>query len=218
METVVAEEKVPPSLPRLGSPAPDFEADTTHGTIRLEDFRGSWLILFSHPADFTPVCTREACAFRDRYDDLAPRLADMARILPTVPERAPGPGVVNAQHSVAGGEREPAPSRIDPQSPELAAIHAPRVDALVVVSGRNVVGLFTQHDLTTAVAGGADVEDESVAEWMTESPDTFPPDMAVNEAVAWLMETGYRHLPVMGDGKLLGIVGIRDLMWALAQD
>lgn len=92
------------------------------------------------------------------------------------------------------------------------------VDALVVVSGRNVVGLFTQHDLTTAVAGGADVEDESVAEWMTESPDTFPPDMAVNEAVAWLMETGYRHLPVMGDGELLGIVGIRDLMWALAQD
>ncbi|HSF87599.1 MAG TPA: CBS domain-containing protein [Acidimicrobiia bacterium] len=92
------------------------------------------------------------------------------------------------------------------------------VDALVVVSGRNVVGLFTQHDLTAAVAGGADVEDESVAEWMTESPDTFPPDMAVNEAVAWLMETGYRHLPVMGDGELLGIVGIRDLMWALAQD
>ena len=57
-----------------------------------------------------------------------------------------------------------------------------------------------------------------MSDWMTESPDTFPPDMSVDEAVAWLMETGYRHLPVMGDGELLGIVGIRDLMWALAQD
>ena len=92
------------------------------------------------------------------------------------------------------------------------------VDALAVVSGRNVVGLFTQHDLTSAVADGADTDEESVADWMTEAPDTFPPDMAVDEAVAWLMETGYRHLPVMGDGELLGIVGIRDLMWALAQD
>ncbi len=92
------------------------------------------------------------------------------------------------------------------------------VDALAVVSGRSVVGLFTQHDLTTAVADGADAEEETIADWMTEAPDTFPPDMEVEEAVAWLMETGYRHLPVMGDGELLGIVGIRDLMWALAQD
>jgi peroxiredoxin (alkyl hydroperoxide reductase subunit C) len=52
-----------PSLPRLGSPAPQFEAVTTLGTLKLEDFRGSWLVMFSHPADFTPVCTTEFVAF-----------------------------------------------------------------------------------------------------------------------------------------------------------
>ena len=52
-----------PSFPRLGMPAPPFQAETTHGTLRLEDFKGGWLILFSHPADFTPVCTTEFVAF-----------------------------------------------------------------------------------------------------------------------------------------------------------
>ena len=56
---------VPPptvALPRLGEPAPAFEADTTQGRLSLEDFRGSWVVLFSHPADFTPVCTTEFVA------------------------------------------------------------------------------------------------------------------------------------------------------------
>jgi peroxiredoxin (alkyl hydroperoxide reductase subunit C) len=61
------------SLPRLGDPAPDFEAVTTHGTIRLEDYKGSWLVLFSHPADFTPVCTTEFMAFAEIYEELQKR-------------------------------------------------------------------------------------------------------------------------------------------------
>lgn len=52
-----------PAMPRLNEPAPDFEALTTHGVRRLSDYRGRWLVLFSHPADFTPVCTTEFMAF-----------------------------------------------------------------------------------------------------------------------------------------------------------
>lgn len=58
------------TMPRLGMPAPQFEAQTTHGTIRLEDYKGNWLILFSHPADFTPVCTTELMAFAKMQPEL----------------------------------------------------------------------------------------------------------------------------------------------------
>jgi peroxiredoxin (alkyl hydroperoxide reductase subunit C) len=46
-------------VPRLGDIAPDFTARTTMGNVKLSDFRGRWLVLFFHPADFTPVCTSE---------------------------------------------------------------------------------------------------------------------------------------------------------------
>jgi len=56
------------TLPRMNEPAPDFEAKTTHGPKSLADYKGKWLILFSHPADFTPVCTTEFMAFAKNYE------------------------------------------------------------------------------------------------------------------------------------------------------
>jgi peroxiredoxin 2/4 len=51
-------------MPRIGDPAPSFTAVTTQGTIHFpNDFQGKWVILFSHPADFTPVCTSEFMTF-----------------------------------------------------------------------------------------------------------------------------------------------------------
>jgi len=58
-----------PSFPRLNEPAPAFDAPTTHGRKTLEDYRGKWLILFSHPADFTPVCTTEFMGFARHHDE-----------------------------------------------------------------------------------------------------------------------------------------------------
>jgi peroxiredoxin (alkyl hydroperoxide reductase subunit C) len=71
------EEKKEIHLPLLGDPAPDFEAVTTFGTLRLSDFKGSWLVLFSHPADFTPVCTTEFIAFAEIYDELKKRNTEL---------------------------------------------------------------------------------------------------------------------------------------------
>ena len=58
-----------PALPRLGDAAPEFEAETTHGVMGLEDFKGRWLVFFSHPMDFTPVCTSEFIAFAKKYEE-----------------------------------------------------------------------------------------------------------------------------------------------------
>jgi len=71
----MAEETV--GLPVLGQPAPDFEALTTHGVLRLSDFRGMWLVLFSHPADFTPVCTTEFIAFAQLYEEFKKRNVEL---------------------------------------------------------------------------------------------------------------------------------------------
>jgi peroxiredoxin 2/4 len=63
--------------PVLGQKAPDFEAQTTQGTLRLSDYKGTWLILFSHPADFTPVCTTEFIAFSEIYEELKKRNVEL---------------------------------------------------------------------------------------------------------------------------------------------
>jgi len=58
---------------RIGDFAPDFEARSTLGPIRLSDYKGRWLVLFSHPADFTPVCTTEFVELAKASDEFAKR-------------------------------------------------------------------------------------------------------------------------------------------------
>ena len=67
METV---ETTLTQMPRIGDQAPDFEAMTTKGPIKLSEFASDkWIIMFSHPADFTPVCTTEMSGFAQRKSE-----------------------------------------------------------------------------------------------------------------------------------------------------
>ena len=59
-------------FPVIGEKFPEVEVKTTHGTIKLPNYyveKGKWFVLFSHPADFTPVCTTEFVGFQKRYDE-----------------------------------------------------------------------------------------------------------------------------------------------------
>jgi len=64
-------------FPQLNKPAPEFSARTTHGNKKLSDYKGKWLILFSHPADFTPVCTTEFIAFSKHHDEFKQEGAEL---------------------------------------------------------------------------------------------------------------------------------------------
>jgi len=65
-KTNMEEEK---SMPLIGEKFPDMEVQTTHGRKKLpEEYKGKWFVLFSHPADFTPVCTTEFVAFQRRFE------------------------------------------------------------------------------------------------------------------------------------------------------
>ncbi len=57
------------NMPLLGDDFPELHVQSTHGPLNIPgDFKGKWFVLFSHPADFTPVCTTEFVAFQKRYD------------------------------------------------------------------------------------------------------------------------------------------------------
>lgn len=87
--------------------------------------------------------------------------------------------------------------------------------SLAVIEGMNLLGLVTERDIRRAVANGTDLE-TPVSSVMSDDPDTFDPDLDVWDAATWIAESGYRHLPVVGDdGDLLGVVSIRDLLKAL---
>jgi thioredoxin-dependent peroxiredoxin len=67
-------------MPKVGDIAPDFELPGTDGDFKLSDHRGERVVLLFYPGDFTPVCTKQFCSYRDRQDDLAALAATVVGI------------------------------------------------------------------------------------------------------------------------------------------
>jgi len=84
------------------------------------------------------------------------------------------------------------------------------VGAVVVLDGDSIAAILTERDVMKAVAAGQDGT-APVTDWMTRHPDTIEPDDTTDHAASLMIHGGFRHLPVVEDGKVVGIVSIRDL-------
>jgi citrate synthase len=86
------------------------------------------------------------------------------------------------------------------------------VGSVVVVDGARPIGILTERDLIRFAAAGGEAAGTKVSEWMTEDPDVVAPGLDAAEALASLTSHGYRHIPVVDAGGLVGVVSLRDLM------
>lgn len=91
------------------------------------------------------------------------------------------------------------------------------VGALAVESEESLQGIFTERDLLHACAENADLDIALVEDWMTPYPDAFGPEMSVGTAATWMLAAGYRHLPVVEGNKVIGVISIKDILWAMTE-
>ena len=91
------------------------------------------------------------------------------------------------------------------------------VGAVVVLEGDRLAGILTERDLLRAVAQGYR-EDACVGDWMTRHPETIESSDATDHAAALMIHGGFRHLPVVDEGRVVGILSIRDLMRVALED
>jgi CBS domain-containing protein len=104
-----------------------------------------------------------------------------------------------------------------PLAEVAAQMVAREVGAVLVLNGSALAGILTERDVLRAVARGIR-EDAVVSDWMTADPETIEPDETTDHAATLMMHGGFRHLPVVERGEVVGIVSIRDLMRLVLAD
>jgi CBS domain-containing protein len=91
------------------------------------------------------------------------------------------------------------------------------VGAVLVLDGERLEGILTERDLMRAVAGGYS-DEARVFEWMTRHPETIDATDETDHAASLMIHGGFRHLPVVDEGRVAGIISIRDLMRVALHD
>jgi CBS domain-containing protein len=91
------------------------------------------------------------------------------------------------------------------------------VGSVVVLDYGRLIGILTERDVLRAVAGRVHSSEARVREWMTADPITVGEDASAADAAQTMLEHGFRHLPVVADGRAVGIVSIRDVAeWGMS--
>jgi CBS domain-containing protein len=85
------------------------------------------------------------------------------------------------------------------------------VGAVLVMDGSDLAGILTERDVLRAVAAGIE-EKTVVSDWMTRDPDTMAPDDTTQHAAVLMIHGGFRHMPLVEGGEVVGMLSIRDLM------
>lgn len=126
-----------------------------------------------------------------------------------------------AAQRTAGDVMQPALSTVKPDDHVAAAAYLMKhahATALVIVDdedARRPLGLITEADIVRAVADGKDVNDVRIRDLMTTRPTVITAATTVRDAAESMLAGHFRHLPVVNDGRLIGIVDIRDVCRAL---
>ena len=95
------------------------------------------------------------------------------------------------------------------EAAELMSIH--HVGAVLIVVDGALHGIFTERDIVRALAAEHDAAHHTAADWMSRDPITLRPDATISEARDRMLAEGFRHIPVLDDGRVVGIVSLRDL-------
>jgi len=95
---------------------------------------------------------------------------------------------------------------------EAASLMAQRrVGSTLVVDGQRLLGIFTERDIVKALSQDASATHQAIGHWMTRNPQTISSDATVDEALRRMLDGGFRHLPVVDDERMVGMISMRDL-------